>query len=557
MDYAVNTLTNKVESAEQATRKGRYVCPICREKVLRRAGVKKKKCFAHWPGFGSAQCDNFVPGLYGQHGVGLALSSRPMRSMELRLKIERGKNRAAWYLELTLPPCRPCEASFTLDVGNGVLQEIDMRGMPNGRRVTVELAQESFRIVSFRGSPDRHFADGVERACEGLPTFGAAVFTASGSNGTPGFPRAKELKKESSYALLWKAPDNLKFPEELVPDRFDSRQGWNLALVTVPTSPSTACAEWLESLTGLTINGSAPSISIAWPFMARSSSLNSAECIVSAAIIVVARGMPVGQTASGPTMLLLSEQNRLSSTGVERDPALFALIPDSRQQFHVANAGTSEIEKYLSTTLQVDATADLPGVEVAFTNPAGVRLVVPFGKARCKECIALARINQMRLEYLTIPPGASGSVYLERAATGLRYELAASDLRAPYSSHQRLLAPELQAIVIDGLTDAACHVDLDFGGFGRLRLHGNALRSSDSGIAVPSLKPAMRLRLRSFMTQLQGSALIHVDADDDQLVYALSTLQPQPPLIPHYRALIREVIACGFEVKPTGKSVSP
>ena len=555
MDYAVNTLTNQVESAEQATRKGRYVCPICRAKVLHRAGGKQRKCFAHWPGLGSAQCDNFVPGLHGQHGAGLALSARPMRSMELRLKIERGRNRAAWYLELTLPSCRPCDASFTLDVGNGILQEIDMRGMPNGRRVTAELSQESFRIVSFRGTPDRYFTDGVERACHGLPTFGAAVFTASAGDGAPGFPKAQELRKDGCYALLWKAPENLNFPEELVPDKFHSRQGWNLALITVPTSPSDSCAEWLESLTGLTINGAMPSISIAWPFLTQSSSLNSAECIASTAIIFTARGMPVGQTANGPTMLLLSGQNRFSATGVDRDPALFALIPDSRKQFHVANTGTSEIEKYLSTTLNVDAAVDLAGVEVAFTDPAGVRLVVPFERARCTECIALTRLNQMRLEYLAIPPGASGSVYLERAATGLKYELAASDLSAPHSPHQRLFTPELQAIVIDGLTDPACHVDLDLGGFGRLRLRGSALCPSD--IAVPSLGAAIRLRLHSFMTQLQGSAPIHIDANDDQLVYAFGALQPQPSLIPHYRALIKDVIACGFEVKSSGNSASP
>ncbi|MBA6104865.1 MULTISPECIES: hypothetical protein [Pseudomonas] len=555
MDYAVNTLTNQVESAEQATRKGRYVCPICRAKVLHRAGVKQKKCFAHWPGFGSAQCDNFVPGLHGQHGAGLALSARPMRSMELRLKIERGRNRAAWYLELTLPSCRPCDASFTLDVGNGILQEIDMRGMPNGRRVTAELSQESFRIVSFQGTPDRHFTDGVERICHGLPTFGAAVFTALAGDRTPGFPRAQEFRKDGSYALLWKAPENLNFPEELVPDKFQSREGWNLALITVPTSPSDACAEWLESLTGLTVNGVVPSISIAWPFLTQSSSLNSAECVGSTAIILTARGMPVGQTANGPTMLLLSGQNRLSATGVDRDPALFALIPDSRQQFHVANAGTSEIEKYISTTFNVDTAINLPGVEVAFTNTAGVRLVVPFEGSRCKECIALTRLNQMRLEYMAMPPGASGYVYVERAATGLKYELAASDMSAPHNPHQRLLTPELQAVVIDGLIDAACHVDLDLGGFGRLRLRGSAQCSPD--IAAPSLGPSIRSRLRSFMTQLQRTAPIHMDADDDQLVNAFGALQPKPPLIPHYRALIKDVIACGFEVKSSGKSVSP
>ncbi len=195
MHFAVNTITNQIETAEHATGRRNYVCPICRAKVLLRAGLKQKRCFAHWPGFGSARCENFVPGLHGQYGAGPALAARPMRSMELRLKIERGKNRAAWCLELTLPSCRFCKATVTLDVGNGILQEIDMGGMSTGRRVTAELSQESFRIVSFQGKPDQNFVEGVERACQGLPTFGAAVFTASGGDGAAGFPRAHELKK--------------------------------------------------------------------------------------------------------------------------------------------------------------------------------------------------------------------------------------------------------------------------------------------------------------------------------------------------------------------------
>lgn len=554
MHFAVNTITNQIETAEHATGRRNYVCPICRAKVLLRAGLKQKRCFAHWPGFGSARCENFVPGLHGQYGAGLALAARPMRSMELRLKIERGKNRAAWFLELTLPSCRFCKATVTLDVGNGILQEIDMGGMSTGRRVTAELSQESFRIVSFQGKPDQNFVEGVERACQGLPTFGAAVFTASGGDGAAGFPRAHELKKSGTYALLWKAPDALKFPEELVPDNFISRQDWNLALVTVPAAPSTACTEWLESLTGLTLSGSTPNISIAWPFLARNTSLNSAECTTSAALIVAARGMPIGQSDTGPIMLMRGGQQRLLATGVERDTALFALIPDNFQQFFVAKAGTEEIEKLLSTTFQVDAVADFPVVEMAFTNPAGVRLVVPFDRARCKDYIDLARLNQMTLEYLAVPPGTRGWFYVVRASVGIRYELLASDLRAPHSPYQRLIAPEPLANLIDCLTDAACHVDLDLGGFGKLRMNGSELLAPN--VATPTLGTAMRLRVRSFISQLRGCTPIRVDADDAQLVCAVGAINPQPALIPHYRALIRDVIACGFEVKRKGKSVS-
>ena len=75
-------------------------------------------------------------------------------------------------------------------------------------------------------------------------------------------------------------------------------------------------------------------------------------------------------------------------------------------------------------------------------------------------------------------------------------------------------------------------------------------------VATPTLGTAMRLRVRSFISQLRGCTPIRVDADDAQLVCAVGAINPQPALIPHYRALIRDVIACGFEVKRKGKSVS-
>ena len=88
-----------------------------------------------------------------------------------------------------------------------------------------------------------------------------------------------------------------------------------------------------------------------------------------------------------------------------------------------------------------------------------------------------------------------------------------------------------------------------------MRLKGCEPRISD--VVAPVLGTAIRLRVRSFISQMQNDTPVYVDADDAQLVRAIGTINPQPALIPHYRALIRDVIACGFEIKPTGKSVSP
>ncbi|MGE4404256.1 hypothetical protein [Pseudomonas sp.] len=553
MDYAVNKLTNKVESADSALGGGYYLCPICQARVTHRAGPKRKKYFAHWPGFGSSQCENYVPGQHGHNGLGNAFSAQTMRRMDLRLKINRGGNRSAWYLELVLPSCRACEATVTVDVGGGIQQQINMRGMADGRRVTAELSVENFRIISFEGDPDRNFVEGVERECRGLPSLGAAVFTASGGSGALGFPRAHELRGAETYALLWAEPAIPEFPNELIPDKFQSRKGWNLALVTLPESPSSECVEWLQLFTGLSVSPPAPSITIVWPFWARNSSLNAVECIESTSLILAAHMMPVGHQDTGPSMLVLGGGNRLSAIGVDRSPALFALTPGDLSIFRVAKSESSETEKIFSRTFQSNAALDLPGVEMVFTNADGVRLVVPLTRHRCKEHVEAARSKKMKLEYLAMPPGTKGQFYAEQASTPIRLQLSSSDIPAPHNQRQSLLEPEIQATLIRYLINTSSYVDLDFGGFGRLRLMGTqVLRSSTPAL---TLNPAVRLRLRSFMSQLQVCAPIKVTTDDYSLVHAFSTIKPHPELIPNYRALAKDILACGFEMKFIGEGV--
>ncbi|SET80865.1 competence protein CoiA family protein [Pseudomonas graminis] len=553
MDYAVNKITNKVESAESVVGGGFYSCPICQARVSHRAGLKRKKYFAHWPGTGTAQCENFAPGLYGQNLPGGAFAVLTKRRMELRLRIDKGRNRAAWYLELTLPSCRACNGTITVDVG-GRLQNINMLGMASGSRITAELSTDNFRIVSFDGQPDRYYVESVERECRGLPSLGAAVFTASGRGDAMGFPRAHELRGAETYALLWKEPVFPDFPSELVPDRFQSRRGWSLALITVPEDPSEECTDWLQAFTGLIVNPPVPSITTVWPFLARNASVNAIECIDSSSLILAANMMPVGPQDAGPSMLVFGGANRIAAIGVERSPALFTLTPGSQEHFRVAKSETSEAEKFFFRTLKTRTTLDLPGLEMAFTSPEGVHLIVPFGTRKCKALVELVRLQQMTLDYLAMPPGATGRLHSEIGATPISVELSSGDDLAPHSSHQRLLPNDAHCTVLERLRDSSSHVDLEFGGFGRLRCMG--VQSPLISKAPLMLNHSVRSRVRSFLSQLLGSGPMGGNADDAMLVLAFYAAKPQSALLPNYRVLAREILASGFEVTHSGEGVS-
>lgn len=330
--------------------------------------------------------------------------------MELRLLIPREADRAGWSVELVLPPCRACRATVLLDVGGGRIQPVDMRGMDKGRCETVELSIEPYRIVSFSGKPDPLFVAGVEGECPGLPSFGAAAFTASGRGAFKSFPRTQELRSSETFALLWREPAEPKFPDELVVEKLPGRKEWSLALVTIPIRPSPECAAWLQSFTGLSIAPPVPSITLVWPFLTRNFSVNAVECIKSSTALLSAEMMPVGPQDQGPTIEAHGVSGKLSAVGVERSPAFFALKPSGTDLFKVAEANNPDIKEFFSFTLHPERPQGHPAVELAFTTSEGIRRVIPLNQRKCMKAAAVARARGVGPEYLSMPPGAKGTL---------------------------------------------------------------------------------------------------------------------------------------------------
>lgn len=554
MDYAINTLTNKVESADQATGSGLYACPCCKTMMSLHAGTIRKKYFAHWPGLGTAACENYVLGQGGQNAEGSVLKVITKRRMDLRLIIPKEGNRARWSLELVMPSWRACDAKVIVDVG-GRLQKLDMRRANPGARTMAELSTESFRIVSFDGHPDPFFKDGVEAECLGLPASGAAVFTASGRGEGRGFPRAQELKCAGTYALLWKEPAVTIFPSELVLDWFKGRQGWNIALVTLPEKPSSTCVEWLQSFTNLTVNVPAPYIVPVWPFLTRNSSINTIEYAESSMVLLSAHMMPGGQQGTGPTLQVYSGSDRISATGVNYSPALFILKPERADTIRVDKSGHQDLERILSRTIELRKCHQPPAVEMVFTDRHGIYEIAGLHQKKSKLLIAAARTGEITLSCLAMPPETKGRLIVQRSSGRSETKLLAGTDTASHNRRQRLMPADLQAAVISDLIDPSCDINLDFYGFGRLRLFGDhAVRIAES--LLPELGPSLKARLYSFMSQLQTGVPLRTALDDHQLVHAFCLTTPKPDLVPHHRVLMKKIIACGFQINILGKGLS-
>lgn len=554
MEYAINLVTERLESATEAKNWGQYVCPICKAKVSRRSGPKKTPYFAHWPGWGSSECENFVPSLHGHSAQSKGSVSVDKQKIELRLLIPTGVDRAGWSLELVLPPCRECRATVSLDVG-GRIQTLNMRGMQTSRRVTAELSVEPYRIVSFSGKPDPSFLAGVDKECPGLFALGATAF-ALGSGGQKGFPRTRELRSSETFALLWREPAETNFPDELVVNRLPGRQGWNLTLVTIPEEPSQWCVDWLRSFTGLPIAPPVSSIIPVWPFLTRKSSINVVECVKSGIILLSTKMIPAGPSDPAPIMQAQSASAKLSAVGLERSPAFFALRSCDVDFVNVTEVNNPSFQEVISFSISPERPREHPAVELAFMTPEGFCHMVSLHQRRCAEIAEAARAQGIKLKYLSMPLGASGKLFVNGPSESSVTVLSSGGDASPHGKGMRLPPPDVLVKLTSVLVDPAYHVEIEFGGFGRLHLAGSwTCATTDYGCR--QLFPALRARLLSFMLQLRLAVPSSMYADDLKLVEAFARVRPELQLIPHYRSLVKEVLACGFKLKQFGEGISP
>jgi hypothetical protein len=295
-----------------------------------------------------------------------------------------------------------------------------------------------------------------------------------------------------------------------------------------------------------------PSIKFVWPFLARNLSINTVECARSNIVLLSAEMIPIGQYDSGPTMQAKSASACLSAVGVEHSPAFFALKPDSADAISVVEANNSDIESIISCSLHPEHTQEQPAVELAFMTSQEVLRVFPLHRRNCAEVAAEARARGMGPEYLSMPAGARGNLYVNGPVGRNEIALCSGCDASPHSKHMRLLPPDVQAQLSSALADPAYDVEIDFGGFGRL-----CLTSSHAEDIRRKLDSGLRNRLLSFMFQLRLGAPTAVYADDMALVEALAAIKPGQSLITHYRLLVREVLACGFKSKYFGQSVLP
>lgn len=545
MDYAINKITGALVSAARASKHSRYVCPVCQKSVSLRWGRIRPPYFAHLPGYGTSDCDNFIPG-HSSPSVKENINNISKLHMELRLFIPMERGRGEWSLILVLPTCNSCRAKITLDVG-GRSQTIDMRSMVKSRQIGAELSVKPYRIVSFAGEPDPEFVAKVERECPGLPSVGAAVFTAFGSGISKGFPLAQELRCTETFAFLWKSPVHPDFPDELEIKDLVSKLEWNLALVTIPENPSVETILWLKSFTHLPVVPARASVTAIWPFQIQNTSINQIECARSNIILLSANMVSaVSSGNDGPTMYAQGYSSLLSAIGVEKSPAFFTLNPGESELVGISGSNEEDISLLISFYSQANFSKKYPSIDLAFTKKNEVREIVSLHQRKCIDVAIEARRLGYKLEYLSMPPGVKGIARIKGDVDVENLQLFADKHIAPHDKNMRLLPPDVLSKLDYYLSSLTCSFEIDFAGLGRISIPESTPKKTDAE-RISYLSPGLRMRILSFLLQMRLLTSKVIVKNDISLVSALENLQPVSHLLPHYRTLVKEIRASGFQ----------
>lgn len=545
MKYAINKITGTVVTASRGSKYASYDCPVCEKSVSLRRGKKIPPYFAHLPGQGTFDCENFFPG-NSSFAVKNAIKVIASRRMELRLSIAAEKNTKQWSLELVLPTCKFCQAEIILDVG-GRSQKLDMRSMVKSRQIGAELSVKPYRIISYTGEPDPEFVAEVERECQGLPSKGAAVFTALGSGSAKGFPLAKELRCTETFAFLWKSPVTSSFHDELEVEILSIKEGWSLALFTIPEIPSVDCILWLKKFTHLPVIPARASISAIWPFQINKTSINQISCSYTDVVLLSANMVSTSSSDFGPTLYSQNASSLLSATGVEKSPAFFALKPSNSERVEVFYSNENDVNLSLNLIHNSSFFKKYPSVDLVFINSNKEVEVVSLHERNCIKIAMEARRLGNKLECLAMPSGVNGIARVQKDEESSNIILSSSDICASHDRSLHLLPLDSLSILNEFFTDVKFQIDIEFEGLGRLLLPSLIKSLSDVKINH-ELSLFLRERILSFMSQMSIAIQRKFPKDDFQLINLFTSLNPKPHLLPHYRMLVKEIKNNGFEL---------
>lgn len=537
MKYAVHKWLKKTFDADSAPRQGVYHCPVCSAPVTLRAGSERVAYFAHKQGMGTRNCELFHPGASVAHAHPLNHDlSNGKLELKLGIQIAAGGHPRGWGLDLSLVTRDAGYAQICIDVG-GRTQRMELRGESGkSTRVTAEPQSKPYSIISI--SPEQGvIADLLVRTCSSLSEEKITVFGDASKRFGVSIPLASEINFSGRYIFVWSANLPISFPSEICIECLQNNNEWRAGILDISAELSEKCQSWLKENTGLKLISAVPCFIPVWPPMVRRAGPRLSYAIRGGTVYLHSKGF------LSSTALIYARTNNgdvAEKIDTVRTPFL-RVHPESENVLQVSCRDNPELHIELDFNIDPGQSATVPSVTLTGEAISGMSTHVRLHDEHALEWIQRIASRQITLISLSVPSALSGVLRTGKSGVWTtEFNIFGNDGNRGMSGFD-LVTDHIPEIVA-ALQNLQMDTQIDFGGFGRVTI---LAANPSSSIDFVQLKPALRARLKAYLTQLpRPKSQRHFDTrvTDLQLIEHVNSAQPTRETLAMQRSLLSELI---------------
>jgi len=546
--YAKKRGTGEIVAAGKASRWGSYRCPTCNVEVLLRSGEERVAHFAHKPGQGKPECEQFHPSedlrhlWYNTPDAYQGPAIDPLRlSIELEPDYDSRRGPRKWVLRLTVPKSPDEHGLVQIDCGGGDAKKIALSKLVLGTQTYLaDPAAPDFGANWVSPEVRTPYRAAIEHRIPGLSSRVANVFGASRLKLKP---QSNVLCWGESYYFVWPADRPIAVPASILNHVLAVNRDWSCCLIGLPHKADAEIAAWLGQTCDLPIVRSKREWALIYPPPYAVDDDGNLQ-VSSAAQLLLAIRPTHGDGGSAGKVNCTAGQVSAFTTLTGTDQHFIEItIPEHTTQKPVhltwddASLATVIAKPY-------PAAASEPAILLEFEG-AGVTESAPLHSVSCQELLGLVRLAQRRLFGVRAHPLLRGQLCWRRNGQfeWEREELVFSNAatHSPDSS-VRLTAQRIDRINTT-LQDRSIDVDLEFGAFGRF--YASAVPQEGWRPAAFHIRRDLRQRIE-WLCKVSGAFATSQHRpvgllDDKALLLHFSGISVPAALAAHWRALDHEL----------------
>lgn len=511
MKYAIPLHSPNIHvHASKATRRTAYICPLCKASVSLRAGISIAPYFAHLRGMGDPDCENYF---YSEHQL-----SEPEKffsyditpKLEIEIQISNFGPPRGWSIFLQLPVNKISEGQIVVSM-EGRVQTVDLSGNslavrkiildPQSRPYSIECSPSNGKLANFLG---RYF-DALSPDL--VNTFGPFEFI-----GREGAFKAKSLKVNCSYALIFNSALSVKIPKDLIIENLMEKGDWAGVMITVPGKVSYETEVWLEDFTKLKFENVNPTLIPIWPPLIQRRTAQSTLALKDESLIFCLSGSrTIRESYSAEISLELDNELKSVQLDFSAGNPKFLHIPIANNKQLNISCSKALAKSNVDFGLEIQE-IKYPSVIVEGRAIDGSKVSASLHSHDIYEIFERVRSGRFTLDSIVFPHACTGKIYVGLHGIWCDGEV----LSESGATSARKILAKLEILDSDIL--------LDFGALGRVIIEAEKKAS-----VILALDSTLKSSIRAYLSMLPTTPkwpLASKQMTDSELIFVFKKCKP-------------------------------